>query len=57
MVSGSGWQLPDYTIDKFFPDGGYPAGEVIAYTGDNLWRSTSAEKREVSNIGGKEDRN
>jgi methionyl aminopeptidase len=35
------------TITKLFPKGGYPEGEIQEYTGSNLWRSTSAEKKEV----------
>ncbi len=41
------WKLPDYTVPDLFPDGHYPVGQVELYRDDNLWRSTSAEKREV----------
>jgi hypothetical protein len=36
------------TISQLFPDGHFPPGEICEYTQPaNLWRSTSAEKKEV----------
>jgi len=34
-------------VRQLFPDGDYPEGEIQHYKEDNIWRSTSAEKREL----------
>ncbi|KIM78229.1 hypothetical protein PILCRDRAFT_600397 [Piloderma croceum F 1598] len=36
---------PRIGISKFFPDGIYPEGEIQPYKDDNVWRTTSEEKR------------
>eukprot|EP00976_Prorocentrum_cordatum_P094954 1189992-Prorocentrum_minimum.AAC.1 len=41
---------PTIPISKFFPSGKYPEGEIQQYNDDNLWRTTSAEKRELERL-------
>lgn len=36
---------PRIGLSKFFPSGVYPEGEIQAYKDDNVWRTTSEEKR------------
>ncbi|KAL0951650.1 hypothetical protein HGRIS_008330 [Hohenbuehelia grisea] len=36
---------PRVPVSKFFPDGVYPEGEIQPYKDDNVWRTTSEEKR------------
>ncbi|KII93622.1 hypothetical protein PLICRDRAFT_35851 [Plicaturopsis crispa FD-325 SS-3] len=36
---------PRIGLSKFFPDGIYPEGEIQEYKDDNVWRTTSEEKR------------
>jgi len=37
---------PSIPLDQLMPNGGYFPGEIQHYKDDNLWRTTSAEKRE-----------
>lgn len=37
-------------VDELFPSGGYPDGEIQQYKDDNLWRTTSEEKRELERL-------
>ncbi|TFY83519.1 hypothetical protein EWM64_g501 [Hericium alpestre] len=36
---------PRVGLTKLFPDGQYPVGEIQEYKDDNVYRTTSAEKR------------
>lgn len=38
---------PSVPVRQFFPSGQFPEGEWQSYKDDNLWRETSAEKREL----------
>eukprot|EP01124_Arcella_intermedia_P027936 TRINITY_DN557_c0_g1_i3.p1 TRINITY_DN557_c0_g1~~TRINITY_DN557_c0_g1_i3.p1 ORF type:complete len:443 (-),score=94.87 TRINITY_DN557_c0_g1_i3:31-1359(-) len=46
----SGKSEIDTPVRQLFPDGNYPEGLITQYVGDNLWRSKSAEKREIEKI-------
>eukprot|EP00929_Paragymnodinium_shiwhaense_P118240 TRINITY_DN90178_c0_g1_i1.p1 TRINITY_DN90178_c0_g1~~TRINITY_DN90178_c0_g1_i1.p1 ORF type:complete len:557 (+),score=189.67 TRINITY_DN90178_c0_g1_i1:108-1673(+) len=37
-------------VDKQYPDGVYPLGQVCEYVGQNAFRTTSAEKRELERL-------
>lgn len=37
-------------MKQLFPDGKFPEGEWQSYKDDNLWRETSAEKREQDRL-------
>ncbi|KAL6854373.1 hypothetical protein ACP4OV_019276 [Aristida adscensionis] len=39
---------PSVSVDELFPSGEFPEGEVQQYKDDNLWRTTSEEKRNWS---------
>lgn len=41
---------PSIPVKDLFPSGQFPEGEVQRYKDDNLWRETSAEKREQERI-------
>lgn len=41
---------PTVPVRLLFPDGNYPTGEICQYKDDNLWRTTSAEKREAERM-------
>jgi methionyl aminopeptidase len=41
---------PTIPVSKLFPQGHFPVGEIQQYKDDNLWRTTSAEKRELERI-------
>ncbi|CDY45768.1 BnaC04g22540D [Brassica napus] len=41
---------PTIPVVKLFPSGEFPEGEIQQYKGDNLWRSTSEEKRELERL-------
>ncbi|GBG91609.1 hypothetical protein CBR_g52643 [Chara braunii] len=41
---------PSIPVSKLFPDGIYPVWEEQNYNDDNLWRLTSAEKREQERL-------
>ncbi|KAG2451907.1 hypothetical protein HYH02_003682 [Chlamydomonas schloesseri] len=41
---------PSVPVRLLFPDGKYPEGEWQSYKDDNLWRETSAEKRELERL-------
>lgn len=41
---------PSVPVAKFFADGIFPEGEWQSYKDDNLWRETSAEKRELQRL-------
>ncbi|KAG2485293.1 hypothetical protein HYH03_015968 [Edaphochlamys debaryana] len=41
---------PTVPIRLLFPEGKYPEGEWQSYKDDNLWRETSAEKRELDRV-------
>ncbi|GLI69500.1 hypothetical protein VaNZ11_014134 [Volvox africanus] len=41
---------PSIPVRLLFPDGKYPEGEWQSYKDDNLWRETSAEKRELERL-------
>eukprot|EP01118_Nematostelium_gracile_P005450 TRINITY_DN1728_c0_g1_i1.p1 TRINITY_DN1728_c0_g1~~TRINITY_DN1728_c0_g1_i1.p1 ORF type:complete len:460 (-),score=140.56 TRINITY_DN1728_c0_g1_i1:75-1412(-) len=41
---------PSIPLTKLFPKGNFPQGEVHEYKDDNVWRTTSAEKRELERI-------
>ncbi|KAG2258710.1 hypothetical protein Bca52824_078004 [Brassica carinata] len=38
---------PTIPVVKLFPSGDFPEGEIQQYKDDNLWRTTSEEKREL----------
>jgi methionyl aminopeptidase len=54
--SGSGGPVPQQTeppsvpVKLLFPSGKFPEGEWQSYKDDNLWRETSAEKRELERL-------
>ncbi|KAM0846421.1 hypothetical protein ACQ4PT_055684 [Festuca glaucescens] len=41
---------PSIPVDELFPSGDFPEGEIQQYLDDNLWRTTSEEKRELERI-------
>lgn len=41
---------PSIPVADLFPSGNFPEGEIQRYREDNLWRETSAEKREQERI-------
>ncbi|KAK7382290.1 hypothetical protein VNO80_01125 [Phaseolus coccineus] len=41
---------PSYSVIDMFPSGDYPEGEIQQYKDDNLWRTTSEEKRELERL-------
>ncbi|BBN17335.1 methionyl aminopeptidase [Marchantia polymorpha subsp. ruderalis] len=41
---------PSIPVKDLFPNGEFPEGETQAYKDDNLWRSTSEEKREQERL-------
>nr|KAJ3420887.1 Methionine aminopeptidase 2B [Polyrhizophydium stewartii] len=41
---------PSVPVAKFFPSGVFPEGEIQTYKDDNLWRTTSEEKRHIERI-------
>ncbi|KAM0898406.1 hypothetical protein ACQ4PT_021953 [Festuca glaucescens] len=41
---------PSIPVDELFPSGDFPEGEIQQYKDDNLWRTTSEEKRELERI-------
>jgi len=41
---------PSVPVRLLFPDGKFPEGEWQSYKDDNLWRETSAEKRELERL-------
>ncbi|KAM0879205.1 hypothetical protein ACQ4PT_034406 [Festuca glaucescens] len=41
---------PSIPIDELFPSGDFPVGEIQEYKDDNLWRTTSEEKREQERL-------
>uniref|UniRef100_A0A0D9VTE9 Methionine aminopeptidase 2 n=2 Tax=Leersia perrieri TaxID=77586 RepID=A0A0D9VTE9_9ORYZ len=41
---------PSIPIDELFPSGEFPEGEIQQYKDDNLWRTTSEEKRELERL-------
>ncbi|KAI5071664.1 hypothetical protein GOP47_0013915 [Adiantum capillus-veneris] len=41
---------PSIPVKDLFPSGDFPEGEVQEYKNDNLWRSTSEEKREQERL-------
>ena len=41
---------PSIPVADLFPDGEFPLGEFQDYKDDNLWRKTSAEKREQERL-------
>eukprot|EP01114_Cavostelium_apophysatum_P009659 TRINITY_DN2288_c0_g1_i1.p2 TRINITY_DN2288_c0_g1~~TRINITY_DN2288_c0_g1_i1.p2 ORF type:complete len:463 (-),score=141.48 TRINITY_DN2288_c0_g1_i1:2035-3423(-) len=41
---------PTIPVAELFPNGGFPEGEIQQYKDDNLWRTTSAEKRELDRL-------
>ncbi|CAM0909561.1 unnamed protein product [Alopecurus aequalis] len=41
---------PSIPVDELFPSGDFPEGEIQQYMDDNLWRTTSEEKRELERI-------
>lgn len=41
---------PSIPVSKLFPTGIFPEGEVCDYRDDNLWRTTSEEKRELERL-------
>jgi len=41
---------PTIPVSELFPSGLFPLGEVLDYQNDNLWRSTSEEKRELERL-------
>mmetsp|Transcript_502 Transcript_502/g.564 ORF Transcript_502/g.564 Transcript_502/m.564 type:complete len:458 (+) Transcript_502:162-1535(+) len=51
--SGGGLQqteVPSIPVAQLFPNGSFPEGEIQSYKDDNLWRETSAEKRELERL-------
>ncbi|KAF7101321.1 hypothetical protein CFC21_102689 [Triticum aestivum] len=41
---------PSIPVDELFPSGDFPEGEIQEYKDDNLWRTTSEEKREQERL-------
>ncbi|XP_015648362.1 methionine aminopeptidase 2A isoform X2 [Oryza sativa Japonica Group] len=41
---------PSIPVDELFPSGEFPEGEIQHYKDDNLWRTTSEEKRELERL-------
>jgi methionyl aminopeptidase len=41
---------PTVPVARFYPDGVFPEGQVVEYKDDNLWRTTSEEKRELERL-------
>ncbi|KAG2325475.1 hypothetical protein Bca4012_040000 [Brassica carinata] len=41
---------PTIPVVKLFPSGEFPEGEIQQYKDDNLWRTTSEEKRELERL-------
>ena len=41
---------PRVGITKLFPSGNYPEGEIQEYVGENSYRTTSAEKKELEKL-------
>ncbi|KAJ6823103.1 methionine aminopeptidase 2B-like isoform X4 [Iris pallida] len=41
---------PSIPVDELFPSREFPEGEIQQYKDDNLWRSTSEEKRELERL-------
>lgn len=41
---------PRVGITKLFPNGSYPEGEIQEYSGENSYRTTSAEKKEAEKL-------
>eukprot|EP00897_Mesotaenium_endlicherianum_P002570 jgi/Mesen1/2340/ME000155S01429 len=41
---------PSIPVRDLFPSGIFPEGEIASYRDDNLWRETSAEKREQERL-------
>ncbi|KAI8927930.1 hypothetical protein BC831DRAFT_503643 [Entophlyctis helioformis] len=41
---------PSIPVAKFFPNGDFPEGEIQHYKDDNLWRTTSEEKRALERL-------
>ncbi|KAL0918034.1 hypothetical protein M5K25_010022 [Dendrobium thyrsiflorum] len=41
---------PSIPVDELFSSGEFPVGEIQQYKNDNLWRSTSEEKRELERL-------
>ncbi|WAQ81355.1 hypothetical protein PtA15_1A695 [Puccinia triticina] len=46
---------PRVPVSKLFPKGNYPCGEESEYVGENSYRTTSAEKRELERLAAQED--
>ncbi|KAA1102333.1 Methionine aminopeptidase 2 [Puccinia graminis f. sp. tritici] len=46
---------PRVPVSKLFPNGNYPSGEESAYLGENSYRTTSSEKRELERLAAQED--
>ncbi|GBF94970.1 methionine aminopeptidase 2B [Raphidocelis subcapitata] len=47
---GKQTEPPGVPVRLLFPGGKYPEGEFQSYKDDNLWRETSAEKRELERL-------
>ncbi|CAL9185553.1 unnamed protein product [Musa hybrid cultivar] len=41
---------PTIPVDELFPSAEFPEGEIQQYKDDNLWRTTSEEKRELERL-------
>lgn len=41
---------PSISVLDLFPSGDFPEGEIQQYKDDNLWRTTSEEKRELERL-------
>ncbi|KAB1207082.1 Methionine aminopeptidase 2B [Morella rubra] len=41
---------PSIPVTELFPSGEFPVGEIQQYKDDNLWRTTSEEKRELERL-------
>ncbi|BAU03604.1 hypothetical protein VIGAN_UM141300 [Vigna angularis var. angularis] len=41
---------PSISVIDLFPSGDFPEGEIQQYKDDNLWRTTSEEKRELERL-------
>jgi methionyl aminopeptidase len=41
---------PSIPVIDLFPSGNFPEGEIQQYKDDNLWRTTSEEKRELERL-------
>lgn len=46
-IDASNSKPPSIPVSKQFPGGQYPAGEMQDYADNNLWRTTSEEKRAI----------